>query len=313
MTWIRHIGIGLICLTLAACGGNRGTAPIDYRTGSYSKAAPSTAYSSTVIVRRGDTVYGLGQRYGVSARAIIDANRLRPPFTLHIGQRLKLPVPRFHIVAKGDTLYSISRRYGVEMNSLARNNGLRSPYRLAVGQRLSIPGGTRVAAVSKKTTSKPSASSSKPVTSKTAVQKPLPKPNKPLANPPARSTSGFMWPVRGKLISGFGPKPGGLHNDGVNIAVASGTEVKAAQNGIVAYAGTAIDGYGRLILIKHADGWTSAYAHNRAMMVARGDKVKRGQVIAKAGDTGDVATPQLHFELRKGTRAVDPIKLMGRP
>lgn len=306
----RRIFVAILALVLAACS-TKGPAPIDYRGKGYS-AGRSTAYSSTVVVRKGDTVYAIGRRYGVSSRAIISANNLRPPFTLQIGQRLKLPVPQFHTVGRGDTLYGVSRRYGVGMNSLARANGLRSPYRLQVGQKLTIPnGGRQVAQAPARST--PAVRPSARQSNSAARPTPLPKPNKPLAAPPPRASSGFLWPIKGRLISGFGPKAGGLHNDGVNIAAASGTEVKAAQNGIVAYAGTAIEGYGRLILIKHSDGWTSAYAHNRSLMVARGDKVERGQVIAKVGDTGDVNTPQLHFELRKGKRAVDPIKLMGRP
>lgn len=307
MTAFRHIGAGLICLLLVACGGDDGPPPIDYRSGTYGKSS-MPSHAGTVVVRRGDTVYGLSQRYNVSTRAIIDANRLRPPFTLQVGQRLKLPAPKHHVVARGETLYGVSRRYGLDMRSLARVNGLRSPYMLQVGQRLAIPGGAAKSATRKSTPPK-----AKPSRKPTKTATTPSKPKTPLGKPPPRSKSGFEWPVRGRLVSGFGPKAGGLHNDGVNIASSSGSPVKAAQNGVVAYAGTAIDGYGRLILVKHADGWTSAYAHNKVMLVARGDKVKRGQVIAKVGQTGDVKSPQLHFELRKGTRAVDPIKLMGRP
>ncbi len=303
MASLRHIGMGLICLLLVACGGDDRPPPIDYRSGSYGKSS-GTGYPGTVVVRKGDTVYGISRRYNVSTRMIIDENRLRPPFTLQVGQRLKLPTPQHHVVARGETLYGVSRRYGLDMRSLARANGLRSPYALQVGQRLAIPGGTKNIATASK--AKPTPKPAKKTTAKSSS------PKKPLSTPPPRSKSGFQWPVRGKLVSGFGPKAGGLHNDGVNIALSEGSPVKATQNGVVAYAGTAIDGYGRLILIKHADGWTSAYAHNKVMLVARGDKVKRGQVIAKVGQTGDVKTPQLHFELRKGTRAVDPIKLLGR-
>jgi murein DD-endopeptidase MepM/ murein hydrolase activator NlpD len=107
-------------------------------------------------------------------------------------------------------------------------------------------------------------------------------------------------------VSGFGSKGGGLYNDGINIAAESGAFVRAAENGIVAYAGNELRGYGNLLLIRHADGWISAYAHAGEFLVRRGQVVKRGQTIARVGNTGAVAQPQLHFELRRGRKAVDP-------
>jgi murein DD-endopeptidase MepM/ murein hydrolase activator NlpD len=116
-----------------------------------------------------------------------------------------------------------------------------------------------------------------------------------------------LWPVNGHVISHFGPKAGGLHNDGINIAAARGTRVRAAENGVVAYAGNELRGFGNLLLIRHGDGWVSAYAHNDRLLVGRGDSVRRGQAIALVGMTGNVATPQLHFELRRGANPVDPL------
>ncbi len=116
----------------------------------------------------------------------------------------------------------------------------------------------------------------------------------------------FRAPVRGRVISTFGPKPGGTRNDGVNFAVPEGTTVRAAEDGTVAYAGNELKGYGNLVLIKHQDGYVTAYAHNSELMVKRGDTVRRGQIVAKAGQSGGVSTPQLHFEIRKGSQPVDP-------
>ncbi len=116
----------------------------------------------------------------------------------------------------------------------------------------------------------------------------------------------FRWPVRGRIISGFGPKPGGQQNEGINVSVPEGTSVKAAEDGVVAYAGNELKGYGNLVLIKHADGWVTAYAHNSEIDVKKGETVKRGQTIAKAGQTGSVTSPQVHFEIRKGSQPVDP-------
>ena len=131
-----------------------------------------------------------------------------------------------------------------------------------------------------------------------------------LPAPEPMSGNSFRWPVQGRIISEFGTKPDGGHNDGINVAVPAGTSVKAAENGVVAYAGDELKGYGNLVLIRHSNNWVSAYAHNEEILVKRGDQVRRGQVIAKAGRTGQVNQPQLHFELRKGSRPVDPTKFM---
>lgn len=116
-----------------------------------------------------------------------------------------------------------------------------------------------------------------------------------------------MWPLKGKVISGFGSAGKGLHNDGINIAAQAGAQVKAADSGVVAYAGNELKGFGNLLLIKHADGWITAYAHNDKLLVQRGDEVRQGQVISTVGRTGNVDAPQLHFEIRKGTQSVDPM------
>ena len=124
---------------------------------------------------------------------------------------------------------------------------------------------------------------------------------------PAGHGSGkFLWPVNGKIVSPFGPKDGGSHNDGINIAAPLGTPVRAADSGVVVYAGNELRGYGNLVLIKHASGWITAYAHCEELLVKRGDNVGRGQAIAKVGATGGVSEPQLHFELRRAKHAVDP-------
>ena len=129
---------------------------------------------------------------------------------------------------------------------------------------------------------------------------------------PPRSGRAFAWPLRGRVISDYGPKPGGLQNDGVNIAAPQGTPFHAAENGVVVYAGNELRGFGNLILIRHADGWVTAYAHANEILVPRGEQVRRGQVIGKVGATGNVNAPQLHFEIRRGARAVDPREFLAR-
>lgn len=253
------------------------------------KPQAAKARAITVTVARGDTVYALGRRYGATPRAIIQTNKLRAPFTLRPGQRLRIPAARIHVVRAGETSYGISRHYGVDLAVLTRSNGIRPPYTLAIGQELKIPG----RAVG------------------TAAAKPAPA-APPSSAPPPRSGSGFAWPADGPVISRFGPKPGGLHNDGINIKVPRGASVKAADAGIVAYAGDELEGFGNLILLRHAGGWVTAYAHNDRILVRRGERVERGQVVARAGTTGNAIEPQLHFEIRKGVRAVDPLRYLNR-
>ena len=133
-----------------------------------------------------------------------------------------------------------------------------------------------------------------------------------MPSPPPRSGSKFLWPVQGKVVAGFGAQGKGYHNDGINISAPRGAEVRAADNGVVAYAGNELRGFGNLLLIKHSGGWVTAYAHNDKLLVKRGQKVRRGQIISKVGSTGAVSRPQLHFELRKRNKAVDPTRWLRR-
>lgn len=137
---------------------------------------------------------------------------------------------------------------------------------------------------------------------------PQPEAKAPVAEPEQTasvSAGNFRWPARGRVIAGFGANGG---NEGINIAVPEGTPVKAAEAGTVTYAGSEVKGYGNLILVRHDNGFVSAYAHNGSLSVKRGEQVKRGQVIATSGQTGNVTSPQLHFEIRKGATPVDPMK-----
>ena len=120
----------------------------------------------------------------------------------------------------------------------------------------------------------------------------------------------FRWPVRGRVITAYGAKTNGKANDGINVAVPEGTPVKAAEDGVVAYSGNELKGYGNLILVRHSNGYVTAYAHASELLVKRGDTIKRGQIIAKSGQTGEAGSPQLHFEIRKGSSPVDPLQFL---
>ncbi len=254
----------------ASCGGPSAPVPIqgawqapqDYppkpppkpqRAEAPRAAAVGTTQRAYAVVR-GDTVYGIARCHGVPIRALIEGNRLQPPYLLRVGQNLVLHQRRYHPVARGETLYAISRLYGVDTHSLARLNQIRPPYTIAAGRRLLLPGPVaaapppaKVAAPASPPTAAPRrvASPQAPVAPPSAA-KSAPAPDKlpaatvargKIPRPPPRSANAFAWPVQGKIISGFGPKPGGLHNDGINIAGPRGTPVRAAGNGVVAYAG----------------------------------------------------------------------------
>ncbi|MGB3272041.1 MAG: peptidoglycan DD-metalloendopeptidase family protein [Xanthobacteraceae bacterium] len=239
-----------------------------------------------------------------------------------------------HYVNHGDTLYNVARRHQIPVSQLAAANGLASDARLKVGSRLTVPAGGAVqAAVQPQPQPAPAAApvmQPKPVTvaqvQQPAIAAPVQKANLASATTtpkeadvtsPVKSASAagalptFRWPVRGRVIAGYGAKTNGKQNDGINVAVPEGTPVKAAEDGVVAYAGSELKGYGNLVLIRHDNGYVTAYAHASELAVKRGDRITRGQVIGKAGQTGDVASPQLHFEIRKGSSPVDPMQFLG--
>ena len=275
----------------------------------------------SVEVQKGDTLYKISRRYNVPLRGIIEENNLSAPYALNVGQNLKLPVRQTHTVTKGETLYAISRKYNVDITSLSKINDLDAPYALNVGQVLELPSSivTRTASTnasisggssqfsrskivpesSAKTTSK------KTPTSKKVAYKSTPR--KPVSS--YRKTK-FVWPVNGSVVSNFGFVGKGRKNDGINIKAALGTNVKAADKGVVAYAGNELKGFGNLVLIKHDDGYITAYAHTDKIYVKKGQKVLRGEKIATVGKTGGVNSPQLHFEVRAGKKAVNPRKYL---
>ena len=269
--------------------------------------------SSEHVVSKGDTLYNISKRYDIPLRDLIDFNNLKPPYTLKIGQTLQIPVSNFHIVAKGDTMYNISKRYDMTVENLAKINDIHPPYTLMIGQRLALYGNTVTTSAPPQTNTTPAkptiAQTKKPTTStpkqvvKAQPKKTLDK-SKPVSS--MRKTK-FAWPVRGKVISKYGTIGKGRANDGINIEAPRGTPVTAADTGIVAYAGNELRGFGNLVLIRHNDGWITAYAHNDRILVAKGQEVKKGEKIATVGSTGGVSTAQLHFETRAGKRAVNPM------
>lgn len=285
----------------------------------------------THTVQRGDTLSAIARKHDVSVEKIMKANKLRNS-RLSLNQKLIISggsaratapaaTASTYKVRPGDSMSIIARKYGIEYRQLAKHNGLPSNAILQPGQTLKVPGKTSTQPV--RVASRGSAiplPHSKPGRSpapasraaRPAKRKKLPERKASLPAPRPMTGNQFRWPVRGRVVSGFGAKPNGKHNDGINVAVPLGTSVKAAENGVVAYAGNELEGYGNLVLIRHANNWVSAYAHNDELVVKRGDEVRRGQIIGKAGKTGTVSQPQVHFELRKGSQPVDPLKYMAK-
>ena len=331
--------VGLIFLS--GCARKDGGAPLVWGTSAPPpqqteevKPVETTKQTTTgpraVVVQRGDTLSEIAERHDISTREMIKANGLVAPYKLRIGQSLWVPEARYHTVMKGDTIYSLARGYNLTVSELSQKNDLNSRHTIKVGQKLLLPDDagewpskgiqsdapaipTRVAkAEPKRAVSDPQ---QKPAPARyKSVSTPSTKPTNarlitasiPPTDKSVSGSSKFLWPAAGRVISGFGPKQNGLHNDGINIEVNKGDPVRAAQGGVVTYAGNEIRGYGNLLLIKHDDGYVTAYAHNHRLLVRRGDKVRQGELIAQAGSTGSVTSPQVHFEIRKGRDPQNP-------
>jgi murein DD-endopeptidase MepM/ murein hydrolase activator NlpD len=292
---------------------------------------------SPVTVGRGETLETIARRNSVPVSAIMRTNGITNPATIRPGQRLVIPryvhntahapapapiqkrvTDNVHVVAPGEGLMQIARSNGITLAALARANNLQPYSKLKIGDRLTIPGRGKVAArqapapkVAAPRTVAPEKVASLP-TQHARMAKPEVRETKSITRKaePAGGIPSFRWPVKGRIIAGFGPRPNGSQNDGINLAVPEGTPIKATDDGVVAYAGNELKGYGNLVLIRHSGGFVSAYANASNLVVKRGDTVKRGQVIAHAGQTGNVTSPQLHFEIRKGSTPVDPTKYL---
>jgi murein DD-endopeptidase MepM/ murein hydrolase activator NlpD len=294
---------------------------------------------SPVTVASGETIESIARKHGVPASAIMETNGFHAGASLRPGQRVVIPryvsasathaqasIPArtaesVHIVEPGESLIGIAHKHGVKLTVLASANNIKPYTKISIGDRLTIPGGRPAAA-------RPVAAApqlAKPSTVAVDKVASAPVQNARVVTPETHTTTesvsktaeaegslpSFRWPVKGRIIAGFGAKSNGAQNDGINLAVPEGTPVKAADDGVVAYAGNELKGYGNLVLIRHANGFVSAYANASELLVKRGDTIKRGQVIAHAGQTGNVTSPQLHFEIRKGSTPVDPTKYLG--
>lgn len=295
-------------------------------------------------VSSGETVYAIARQYSVSPDDVIAVNDLIAPYQLRPGMRVQLPPPIAYQVKMGDSLALIAKMFSVPETNLIAANKLRAPYRLMVGQKLYLPRingapddlsftvatAEPLAAVPSAvvhTETLPPVVETKPMIGEPTTQvaslgsgmmvipreKPaftrasVPVEATPVSWPPARDSGrAFFKPVNGQVLSNFGRKNDGRVNEGINIAAPKGTPVRAARDGEVVYVGNAVEGYGNLILMKHDGGYITTYAHMDKTLVADRARVKRGQVIGTVGSTGNVDRAQLHFEIRKNRKSIDP-------
>lgn len=250
-----------------------------------------------------------------------------PPAPPSVPADLQAKYNSSYTVRQGEFVYGISRTYGVPVAELQLANGITDPRGVRTGAVLKVPGGAQSAPPPPSSdvadaTPPPAGTSQDPTVINRRDNPRLASRSEDLSttgaiSPPAAQRGSvandkLRWPVNGRVIAGFGQRNDGTHNDGINLSVPQGTAVHAAESGVVAYAGSELKGYGNLVLLRHDNGWVTAYAHNDELMVKRGDKVQRGQVIAKAGRTGSVDQPQVHFELRQGSKPVDPVPFLER-
>jgi murein DD-endopeptidase MepM/ murein hydrolase activator NlpD/predicted small secreted protein len=255
-------------------------------------SVPSDAYVH--VIESGESLYTVARRYNVTAQAIISANGFSSPDKIYVGQKIVIPGKASQLAAMGPK------------PSASQPAQILAPAVQPVQQPAQVASlGNAPAAGTPEATVKPlTAPTAAPAAvASVAPAKPL---QQPASEPVLSGAEKFRWPVSGRVITDFANSKG----TGINIEAPEGTAVRAAENGQVIYAGSGVEGYGNLILIRHPNGYVSAYAHLKDMNVAKGTVVNRGDNIGTTGKTGSVSKAQLHFELRKGATPVDPIPLL---
>jgi murein DD-endopeptidase MepM/ murein hydrolase activator NlpD len=300
----------------------------------------TTAGATQVSARSGDSVASMSRRFGVPQYVLAEINGVSPNSSLSAGQRMTIPTYVHGARASSAPVKlppagpapsvtgSIPTAAGA---GLAMASAPIPPHKPGSAVRLaslssSVPAPAQAmqaaqprrkpATLSSRTVETARGSAPKETASAPQIARTEAAPVKPISV--NRDTAAddnvrrFRWPARGRIISDFGTKPGGTRNEGINMALPEGADIKAVEDGTVIYSGNELKGYGNLVLVRHDDGWVSAYAHGSELLVKRGDTVSRGQTIAKAGSTGSVSQPQLHFELRRGNKPVDPMQYLAR-
>jgi murein DD-endopeptidase MepM/ murein hydrolase activator NlpD len=282
---LRTLGTtATLSVALGACSSFMGARD---GTMEYPGSASGPNAVAVYVVKDKDTVESLSQRYGVSSQTIIDRNRLQQPYTLRPGQTLEMPGAKFVPDGVGGTSVQTAAANPNAPGPVKREN-LAAPTQ-GEAPRSAAPAGAPT----------PLSPASQSVTV----------PATPPPAPHAAPTPRFAWPVHGKIVSSYGAS-GGQKNDGIDIQADKGASVKAADGGTVVYAGNEVKGMGNLLLVQHTGGYITAYGNNEALLVKKGDTVKKGQTIAKVGDSGGTPEPRLHFEVRRSGKTVDPATVL---
>lgn len=267
--------------------------------------------TSAYVVQPGDSLFAIATKTGAGATAIADANNLARPYPIRAGDRLQIPGGLYHKVGTGETGIAIARAYSVVWADIVAMNALQPPYTLQVGQNLLLPSTASLDTNTGDITPETRAAAFTLNIDDIVTGGNPASPFNPVLTAPSGFAGRFGWPLTGNVIGRFGSQGGGRVNDGLNIAALDGTPVAAAAPGIVVYSGNEIGVFGGLVLIDHGGGWVTAYGHLGRLDVKRGDKVTSGQSLGSVGDTGYVTQPQLHFEIRKDRRPIDPMTKLG--
>ena len=297
---MRILLLLISAMVLMGCSMGKERALLPLRDTPQREAVRDVPPDGIIMVEPGDTIYTVANRYQVTPRRIILSNQLAPPYDLTGLTTISIPKPRGHPVRQGDTLDSISRRYRVSKADLITRNALEPPYSLRPGMEIAIPRKLDYSSLDASAFKSSGASGS-------GIGRKAVKPKTPIRDVKFSETaSDFTWPVNGSIVERFGVAAKGVHNDGVNIAATPGAPVRASLGGEVAFVGSGLKSFGNLVLIKHQDGWITAYAHLGEVSVKEGQSIKKGTVIGAVGQSGKVDSPQLHFELRKSRQPVNP-------
>lgn len=278
-------------------------------------------------VQSGDTLRGIGNLTGAGSEILAQVNNLEPPYVIRPGQRLIVPAGLYHTVSSGETGIAIARAYGVSWSETVALNTLEEPYILRIGQKLRLPSTAAAAVARDRPLTKEERAAAFDLDIDDVVTGSQPAiadgraPRAPTAGAgtdaigatfaiPASYDGKFAWPLNGALLTRFGAKGKGQVSYGIDIAAIQSQPIRAAGDGVVSYAGNEMAIYGGLVLISHGSGWVTAYGHAESLDVVRGQAVKAGQVIGRAGASGYAETPQLHFQIRKDRKPVDPLKYL---
>jgi murein DD-endopeptidase MepM/ murein hydrolase activator NlpD len=271
--------------------------------------APAATGPHVHIIAPGETLMKLSRQYNKPLVEIARANNIPPSTLVKIGDRIVIPGLRGQQQAKMQPQAKPAPMAQGQPQQIAQ---AQKPVAAPAAPQLVAQQPKPTAPATQKVASAPIPAASPP-TAVNVVTPAAQSPEPPKAKQEVTAAMpSFRWPVNGRVIQGFGPKTGGQQNDGLNISVPEGTAIKAADDGVVAYAGNELKTYGNLVLIRHSNGYVTAYAHASEIAVKRDDVVKRGQVIAKSGQTGSVTAPQVHFEIRKGSTPVDPAPFLAK-